>query len=234
MKINTIKTFGFILLGVCLQVLTATTGFTQPCSEISNLQVTCDSLGTATVEFDLTNLTGLTVNIASFEQVLTTPGGENLEVLPSSFLFLPELPPGGIKRIGFQLENAPPGESLPIQYLLFHQDSAGIVSECCNSALQVTIPQQCGATIFIRGDVNGDNTLNVADAITSLNFLFTGGSIDCESSADSNDDGTNNIADPIQLLAYLFSSGPEPPAPFPACGADPTPDTLGCESYNGC
>lgn len=81
---------------------------------------------------------------------------------------------------------------------------------------------------FVRGDTNGDRSVNIADPIQSLAYLFTGGAVPCLDAADSNDDGTVNIGDPIHTLAYLFSAGPPPPPPFPNCAEDPTADALGC------
>ncbi|OUU24061.1 MAG: hypothetical protein CBC13_04135 [Planctomycetia bacterium TMED53] len=87
------------------------------------------------------------------------------------------------------------------------------------------------AVSFLRGDVNDDSTLNLADGITQLGALFSGtGPLDCTDAADTNDDGNFNIADTIYLLSFLFTAGAPPPAPFPDCGLDPTPDSLGCSS----
>ena len=96
------------------------------------------------------------------------------------------------------------------------------------------IPDECEETPFTRGDVNGDGGVDISDAITTLDYLFTGGTINCENSADSNDDGAINVADGIALLGYLFSGAAAPPPPFDACGIDPTPDALECENYGGC
>jgi len=88
--------------------------------------------------------------------------------------------------------------------------------------------------LFIRGDVNADGSHNIADAIAALGYLFGGQGIPCLDAADINDDGGLNIADPITLLQYLFAGGPPPPAPFEACGGDPTPPGLGCDSFPPC
>jgi len=89
-----------------------------------------------------------------------------------------------------------------------------------------------GSREFIRGDANGDGEINLADAVTSLGYLFLGavpaGGAFCEDSADANDDGTLNITDPIQVLGYLFLGGTAPAAPFPEKGLDATLDTLRC------
>lgn len=83
--------------------------------------------------------------------------------------------------------------------------------------------------IFIRGDANGDRSVNLADAIFELDILFSAGpAAPCADATDANDDGGLNIADPIYTLAYLFDGGVAPPAPFPLRGPDPTPDSIGC------
>ena len=92
----------------------------------------------------------------------------------------------------------------------------------------------CEETTFIRGDVNGDGGIDFSDAVTTLDYLFTGGSIGCEKAADSNDDGATNIVDGIALLGYLFSGTGDLPMPFPTCGIDPTKDTLECETFTVC
>lgn len=96
------------------------------------------------------------------------------------------------------------------------------------------IPDECEETQFIRGDVNGNGGVDISDAVATLDYLFSGGDISCQKSADSNDDSTINVADAIQLLGYLFSGNSDLPLPFPTCGIDPTADSLECEIYNGC
>jgi len=83
---------------------------------------------------------------------------------------------------------------------------------------------------FIRGDVNGDDTVNIADALTGLSTLFGTNVPDCYDSLDANDDGNYNISDPIYILAYLFNGGSAPPAPFSSCGGDPTADLVPCDT----
>lgn len=88
---------------------------------------------------------------------------------------------------------------------------------------------------FVRGDVNADGVINIADALSGLNFLFAGGSpLDCLDAADINDDGTLNISDPPYLLTFQFAGGSRPPDPFGACGLDPTDDDLDCLLFEPC
>jgi hypothetical protein len=74
----------------------------------------------------------------------------------------------------------------------------------------------------------------LSDAVTILNYLFTGGDTPgCLDAADADDSGVLNITDPIFLLASLFlGHGEELPAPA-LCGSDPTRDDLIC-AMKGC
>ena len=82
--------------------------------------------------------------------------------------------------------------------------------------------------IFTRGDDNGDGTIDVADPVYNLSYQFSNGPTLCLDAQDTNDDGAVDIGDPVYNLSYQFSSGPIPPAPFGACGVDPTADALDC------
>jgi hypothetical protein len=63
----------------------------------------------------------------------------------------------------------------------------------------------------VRGDVNGDASLNVSDLSYLVDFLFRGGSAPpCQEEADINGDGTLNVSDLSYLVDFLFRGGPEP------------------------
>jgi len=98
-------------------------------------------------------------------------------------------------------------------------------SACCTAVYE---------QLFVRGDANADGSFNISDPIFALNYLFAAGSIPCEKSLDLNDAGQTDLADVILMLQGIFGSGGLPPAPFPGCGVDPTPDTLSCDSFPGC
>lgn len=87
---------------------------------------------------------------------------------------------------------------------------------------------------FIRGDVNVDGVVNIADPVAQLSWIFLGAPLPCQDSLDANDDGTVNLADPITLLFFLFNQGPPIAGPFQMCGPDPTPDAVDCASYPIC
>ncbi|MEM7165708.1 MAG: dockerin type I repeat-containing protein [Planctomycetota bacterium] len=88
---------------------------------------------------------------------------------------------------------------------------------------------------FVRGDTNGDNANNIADAVYLLGNLFPVGSanvLQCLESADANNDGSINIADAVAILGSLFGNPAVPlAAPFPNCGTEadsPNQTGIGC------
>ncbi|MGE3165529.1 MAG: Kazal-type serine protease inhibitor domain-containing protein [Planctomycetota bacterium] len=89
---------------------------------------------------------------------------------------------------------------------------------------------------FVRGDANGDGSVNIADAVNILNYLFSGDTSACLDAMDGNDDGSVNIADAVYVLDVLFGGmGTTFDPPFPGCGADPTVDSLDCVGpLSGC
>ncbi len=83
--------------------------------------------------------------------------------------------------------------------------------------------------LFLRGDVDQNGTLQITDPIGTLGYLFLGSRTPgCLDAADANDDGALNLTDALFTLSFLFNSGAPIPAPYPDCGADRTPDQLGC------
>jgi hypothetical protein len=82
---------------------------------------------------------------------------------------------------------------------------------------------------FVRGDVTGtepgeEPVVDLNDGVDILAFLFIGRSVpNCTDAADVNDNGLVEITDYTYLVNYKFAGGPEPPAPFPTAGVDPTP-----------
>jgi hypothetical protein len=92
-----------------------------------------------------------------------------------------------------------------------------------------------GAVPFIRGNADGQDGLQISDAVRIFLYLFRGGEAPpCLEAADANDSARVDIGDGIYLLNFLFRGGPAPPRPFPTCDFDPTPDALGCEEFPPC
>ena len=88
---------------------------------------------------------------------------------------------------------------------------------------------------FVRGDPNDDGIVDMTDAVSILDCLFSGTSCTtCAAAADVNADQIIDVSDPAALLDWLFIGGPGLPEPFPGCGVDPQEDGLGCEAYDSC
>jgi hypothetical protein len=76
--------------------------------------------------------------------------------------------------------------------------------------------------IFVRGDANLDEAVDVSDPVRILNTLFLGGEpLGCEQAADANRDNRLDISDPVTILNYLF---------LETSGWSPTPDTVSDEA----
>lgn len=65
-----------------------------------------------------------------------------------------------------------------------------------------------GCFSWKRGDVNGDNAVDISDALNILGFLFQDGIPPaCINAADVDANSIIDISDGIYLLSYLFSGG---------------------------
>jgi hypothetical protein len=123
-----------------------------------------------------------------------------------------------------RLPQSPPGESTRphVDYGEFVEWASGRDSEL--------YPVRCPK--FIRGDTNDDQSINIADPVLILVYLFGGvDRVRCKHAADADDSGQVNVSDALYLLGYLFRNGPPPPAPFPLPGLDPQNDELPCPGF---
>ncbi|MEE2856050.1 MAG: hypothetical protein VX949_01505 [Planctomycetota bacterium] len=86
--------------------------------------------------------------------------------------------------------------------------------------------------VFLRGDADGNLRLDLADAINNLVYMTNTCPVCpeplCPKALDVNDDARIDLSDAIHLLSFLYIDGPEPAAPYPDPGVDPTPDLLDC------
>ncbi|MCA8960134.1 MAG: hypothetical protein KDC38_06455 [Planctomycetes bacterium] len=101
-----------------------------------------------------------------------------------------------------------------------------------SSAATVSIGLDCGGkSEMIRGDVNADGRLNIADVVAAYSVAVMGiGVFLCEDAADFDDDGVVTETDAIALALSYFLGGPLPVSPWPNCGPDPTADDLTCQT----
>ncbi len=65
-----------------------------------------------------------------------------------------------------------------------------------------------------RGDANGDFDINVADAVSLINYVFKfGPPPEPVLAGDANCDLGTNVADAVSLINYVFNGGPAPGCP---------------------
>jgi hypothetical protein len=63
------------------------------------------------------------------------------------------------------------------------------------------------------GDANGDEAINIGDAVYLINYIFKGGPApDPVCVGDANGDDAVNIGDAVYLINYIFKGGPAPVA----------------------
>jgi hypothetical protein len=72
----------------------------------------------------------------------------------------------------------------------------------------------------VPGDANNDGTVNVADVMYTINYLFADGDPSCiTEAADPDSSCAVNIGDVIYLVNYLYSNG-DPPKRGCACAKE--------------
>ncbi len=95
-----------------------------------------------------------------------------------------------------------------------HEDSPCAPTNNTCGVLIGALPIGCSCCI-LRGDVNGDGQLDVADITYKVDWLFKGGPPPpCIDHADDNGDGSVDVADLMYEIGYYFLGGP-PPVPCP-------------------
>ncbi|MDC3251537.1 hypothetical protein OAU96_01365 [Planctomycetota bacterium] len=118
-------------------------------------------------------------------------------------------------------------------YCLACTDSNGnlIIQACCDVSCSPLLPTP---VYFIRGDSNGDGSVDISDSVKTLNFLFHSAVITCGDALDANDDELVNIADAIFTLEALFGSTTTPWPLISDCVLDNTEGPLECNSFLAC
>ncbi len=106
-----------------------------------------------------------------------------------------------------------------------------LMSGFVGSSAVATVTIDGGTEAFVRGDVSGDGTCNLADAIDALSHIFLEMPIPCHDAADVNDDGALTLLDPLTLLQSMF--GVSEPL-VETCGPDLNVDSLSCSNPSGC
>jgi hypothetical protein len=64
---------------------------------------------------------------------------------------------------------------------------------------------------YPMGDANGDETVDIGDAVFLINFIFgSGPAPESSDAADANCDDFINVGDVVHIIAYTFRDGPDP------------------------
>ncbi len=92
-----------------------------------------------------------------------------------------------------------------------------------------TVPKLKSRHLFLRGDLDGNGTIDVLDARSIFTLVETGGRIECMESADVDGNGIIDREDGVRLMNFIMSGQNPPIAPWPDCGPKPQPGgSLGC------
>lgn len=154
------------------------------------------------------------------------PPTEDVEVLTFHFHVSPEAELGSETLVRF-VDGARDGRILNVLTV----DGKSVLPDRVASYIYIdALVQIVGdVSVFIRGDANGDEVVDISDAMSTLGFLFFGDQRPvCFDAADANDDGLIDVSDAIFSLGFLFLGEEFIPEPHPAAGEDPTADGLGC------
>jgi PKD repeat protein len=145
-----------------------------------------------------------------------------------------------------------PGWGATVTHTFQNQTSVAVqyavtltVTDTCGLTAQATktITVLAQGTRFIRGNVNQQGDIDIADTVCILTYLFGLPGQPCKDTlipqcieaANANDQGSVDIADAVWVLNYLFAQKAPPPAPFPDCDFDPDPaNSLGCVTFTLC
>jgi hypothetical protein len=89
------------------------------------------------------------------------------------------------------------------------RDEAGL--PCTKDSSEISVYGKIMGTQHVRGDANGDGTINSSDVVFLINYLFKNGPApDPLWLGDCNCDELINSSDVVYLINYLFKGGPSP------------------------
>ncbi len=145
---------------------------------------------------------------------------------------LPRMPQRRIAEVTFSVtEDAPIGEELSIEFRPY--PGSGGLPEIPNELVREGLSREherCGVRLhvvrrdqlFVRGDADRNESVNLSDAVAILRYLFDAERAvpACLDAADVNDNGSVDISDAAYLTGFLFLQGSAPLPPFPNAGRD--------------
>ncbi|MFH1701074.1 MAG: trypsin-like peptidase domain-containing protein [Candidatus Zixiibacteriota bacterium] len=83
-----------------------------------------------------------------------------------------------------------------------------------NSNIIIPVNLNIAEFPYICGDANGDEFVNLGDAVFMITYIFKSGTKpDPIESGDANCDGNSDVGDAVYVINYAFKSGPKPCCP---------------------
>ena len=153
--------------------------------------------------------------------IVTIPAGFQQEITVVTFDCLPTATPGAEIAVDFSDQLGDP--QILLVASVIGQDQFLVPFSGLITVFEEPPPPP--GPSFVRGDANGDGTLDISDPVRIGVYVARGvNQLACLAAGDIDDDGLIQLSDVVSLLSYLFSEGAAPSAPFPDCGADPTTD----------
>lgn len=179
-----------------------------PVSYSGNLDMSLLSFSTAGCRTDYFGLQGyLHVNDIGKQATIRLQSSTNGS--------LPELGPGTgpILRLYFQTSAAAANDSTVVSlsgYSAYSPTFTGPLLTYTPSLEPPTVLYP-GCCEDIRGDINGDGSVNITDLTLLVTHLFSGGAApECFEEGDADGNGSIIISDITYLVSYLFRGGPPP------------------------
>jgi len=133
----------------------------------------------------------------------------------------PTYTPGTVIEVCLDLANLPVTGNGPSNLLPYLQDKKldVLIQDDTNvDYLELIVELCCPDCCRLRGDLNHDGVIDIADLVYMVDWMFAGGPPPpCPKEADLNGDGVVDIADLVYLVDYMFTGGPAPaPCDYPA------------------
>jgi len=116
----------------------------------------------------------------------------------------------------FSLTTINPGDTIEVftALLTVRDGTTATITTGVNKARQWFMNHIVGGSGYVAGDANNDETVNVADVVYIINYIFKGGPPpEPLAAGDPNCDASIDLADAVYLINYIFRSGPPPGCP---------------------
>jgi hypothetical protein len=110
---------------------------------------------------------------------------------------------------------SPVSAAMTVSYYVFAEDGSGSSTYDPPNAPDITYTFNIRDDGYLCGDANGDEAVNIGDAVFVINYVFKNGQPpEPLCAGDANGDGEVNVGDGVYNINHVFKGGP---APDPDC-----------------